>query len=316
MSTKKYKCHKCDRTFSKQGYLDNHLNQAYACDKPIICKICGDEFKSVQGLNRHRGRKTSCKKIKTNESNAAPVIKENNPDNKCYICGRTYTTKSNLNRHRKSCTIQERGPDLLQLFVNQQKQMENQQRQIELLTQQLTIQNPQTVINGDVTVNNVQQNMYVNVTICSFGKEDLSRLDTNKVMKLLQGQIKDFMPRMIEHVHANPDYPEFHNVFYDPERGKAIVFAPISETEMSWQMRAIEDVSATITDKIREHIRPGNGPYFDTAMQSKDTETANNIIRIAQEVNWKTPEVLDQNKGVLTQVAKNKDFMELVRVVE
>ena len=52
---------------------------------------------------------------------------------------------------------------------------------------------------------------------------------------------------MIEHVHANPDHPEFHNVFYDPVREKAIVFAPISDTEMSWQSREFCEVSADLT---------------------------------------------------------------------
>ena len=34
------------------------------------------------------------------------------------------------------------------------------------------------------------------------------------------------------------------NVFYDPEREKAIVFAPISDTEMSWQSRDFREISA------------------------------------------------------------------------
>ena len=60
----------------------------------------------------------------------------------------------------------------------------------------------------NITVNNIQQNMYVHVPICSFGNEDLSRLDSDKVMNLLKGQVKDFLPNMVKHVHSNPDHPE------------------------------------------------------------------------------------------------------------
>jgi DNA-directed RNA polymerase subunit RPC12/RpoP len=310
MASKVYTCTKCSKTFTKKGYLDNHLTQKYQCDEPISCEICGDEFTTISGLNRHKRRKTSCKKIKTEQGAPAPIITKDNIDNKCSICGKTYASRYNLRRHNKSCTIQDRGPDILKLFANQQKQ-------IELLTMQVS--NSQNVtINNTInnTVNQVQNNMYVNVTICSFGNEDLSKLDSAKVLNLIKGSANDFMPKMIEHVHANPEHPEFHNVFYDPKQEKAIVFAPISETEMSWQPRDFSEVSANLTKKIKEHIRPGAGPYFDQAMQAKDSETSNKIINIVNAIDWDTNDVLEKTKGSLSKVSQNKEFMELVEIAE
>ena len=156
----------------------------------------------------------------------------------------------------------------------------------------------------------------MNVTICSFGNEDLSKLDSKKVMELLKYHAKDFVPKMIEHVHANPELPEFHNVFYDPEHGKAIVFTPISDNEQSWKMRDFAEVSAELTAKIKEYVRPGLGPYFDMAMKVRDTETGNAIIRIVNEVDWNTDEFLGKNMEVLMEVKKNNGFLELVDITE
>ena len=312
MSIKQYNCPKCNKTFNKQGYLKNHLNQAYPCNEPIICKKCGDEFKTVQSLNKHLRRKTNCMKIKTNDSYSTPIITESNKDNKCYICGKTYSTKSNLKRHRKTCNIQDKGPDIIQLLMNQQKQIDFLQNQ--LITNQI---NPLNVtINNNNNTINIQQNTYVNITICSFGDEDLTKLDKKKIMELLKGQIEDFMPKMIEHVHANPDHPDFHNVFYDPKNEKAIIFAPISKTEMSWQMTDIRDVSKNLAAKIREHIRPGSGPYFDMAMKERDTETSNNIIKIADHIDWTTDDMIETFKEPLMKITKNEEFMKMVEIVE
>ena len=172
---------------------------------------------------------------------------------------------------------------------------------------------PQTIINNTLnqTINN---NLYMNVTICSFGNEDLSRLDVEKVMNLLKNHADEFVPKMIEQVHANPDIPEYHNVFYDPKKDKAIVFAPISDNEKSWKVKDFREVSDELTQKIREYIRPGASPYFDIAMKARDTETSNGIIKIANQTNWATDEIIEKNQNVLTQVTKNKSFLELVDV--
>ena len=235
-------------------------------------------------------------------------------ENKCRFCGKCYASPYNLKRHAKLCPMKDNQTVLMQMLLKEQE--------IELLKEQnrlLKEQNSQVVqiTNNNITNNTlVQNNMYVNVTICSFGNEDLNKLDSAKVMELLKNHTEDFMPKMFEHVHANPDHPEFHNVFYDPKKEKAIVFAPISATEMSWQVREFREVSDNIAEKIKDHIRPGSGPYFDMAAREKDYETSNRIIHMVNEAKWDSPEVLDQNKESLAKVTKNKEFRDLVGCVE
>ena len=193
---------------------------------------------------------------------------------------------------------------------------QNQQLMQALISNGMTVpQNVTNITNNNNITNNVQNNLYLNVTICCFGTEDLTKLDTEKVLNLVRNHSQDFIPKMIEYVHANPEMPEYHNVFFDKNRGKAIVFGPISDEKQSWQAKDIKEISDQLTDKIQKHMDPREGPYFNLAMQSKDSNASNNIIKIAHHVDWKTPEILEQNKESLSKLAKNRQFVELVKDV-
>ena len=316
-----YICQFCQKQFSNDKFYKKHIDDAI-CTKKHICKKCNAEFATAYSMRRHAKIKTPC------APNTIPVINMNTSNNRCMYCGKSYASVYSLRRHKETCSTKNNPSILLQLLAEKDKVLAEKDKvlaekdKVISLQQQLMnnginpmVTNHPTVINNNVTVNQVNQNLYVNVTICSFGQEDLSRLDTSKVMKLLKGQIKDFMPKMIEHVHANPEHPEYHNVYYDPQREKAIVFAPISATEMSWQSRNFSEISADITKKIKEYIRPGSGPYVDMAMQDKDTETSNKIILLANEVDHSSEAAIEKHKGSLSKVTKNQGFLEQVSVV-
>jgi Zinc finger, C2H2 type len=312
-SAEKLICNNCGKIFAQERYLRQHKNRKTKCTKKFICKKCDKQFPTPSKLRAHENRKTPC------APNEVPVIKGENSENRCHLCNNTYSSAYSLRRHQNgSCNTNKTMLSLMKTLEEKDARIalleENKQLSDHIISSGLVPLN-QTVNNNNVTINNVQQNLYVNVTICSFGDEDLSRLDNSTVMKLLKDNVGDFMPKMIEHVHANPEHPEFHNVFYDPIKEKAIVFAPISETEMSWQMRNFSEVSAHLTAKIKQHIRPGYGPYFDQAMQARDSETSNNIINIVESIDWSTDEVLDKNRNSLAKIAKNQGFLEQVELI-
>lgn len=122
------------------------------------------------------------------------------------------------------------------------------------------------------------------------------------------------MPKMIEYIHANPDHPEYHNVFYDPVRKKALVFKQNNDQQLTWQFEDIEHVSKLLTDKIKDHIHPLNGPYFNS-LAKEDSDTANKIPQILC-TNWETPKTVEGAKTSLSKVAKNEGFMNQVNILE
>lgn len=231
---------------------------------------------------------------------SVPIIIEDNEENKCHMCGNTFSTKSNLGRHLKKCNNPQNMQQLLRL-VTEMKQEIKELRQN---------QQP-SVVNNTIQIDN-SKNIYVNLNICHFGKEDLTKLNPDTVMKILKGQTENFMPEMIEYVHANLNFPEHHNIFYDPELGKVLIFEKISDSEMSWQEHDFNEISHILTEKFKNHVRPGNGPYFDLAMKEKDYDTSNKIILISRHLDLETDEILNKTKESLTKVTKNKGFKELV----
>ena len=297
-----YICKKCQKSFTSQRYLKQHQNKKIPCDKIHRCNKCDNVFNTAYILRKHMERKTPC------APDLVPVIKGNNKENKCHMCGKTYSSKSNLKKHQKKCSVKD-NPDLLQRLL--EEQIRSNELMSKMLENRIGLPSVTNNNNNNIIVNNTQNNIYMNVTINCFGTEDLSRLDTEKVLKLVKNHAGDFIPRMIEYVHANPDIPEYHNVFFDKEKGKAIVYGPVSDNERSWQSKNIKEISDQLTDKIQHHMHPTVGPYFNHVMQYKDSETANKIISLANG-NLKTEELLEKNKDVLTIVTKNDHFIELV----
>ena len=157
-------CEKCGKPFVEERFLKKHLTRKDPCDKIYECEKCHKTFKEERFYNGHLDRKTPC------APDTVPVVSFDNVENKCHMCGKEYANAYNLKRHQKNCNTannphaMQRLMDMVLNLTQKVEKMEGNQ------------QSPQTVNN---TVN-VQQNIYMNVTFCGFGNEDLTKLDTNK----------------------------------------------------------------------------------------------------------------------------------------
>ena len=305
---KPFICNKCNKSFKEERHLQRHLLRKISCDKKFICEKCKKHFRDNTALTAHLNRITSC------VVDEVPVIDETKDENRCRYCNKTYATPYSLKRHQKTCDKESNMKQIMDLLTEQDKKWE--QRLVQITGMNLSQLNHIEIDNSttNLTVNNFQ-NMYVNITICSFGHEDLSKLDQQGVIDLLKGQVEDFMPKMIEYIHANPNHPEFHNVFYDPVRKKALVFKQNKDQQLTWQFEDIEHVSKLLTEKIKDHIHPLNGPYFNSLSKAKDSDTANKIPQILC-TNWQTPKIVEGTKESLSKITKNEGFMDQVSVLE
>jgi hypothetical protein len=170
----------------------------YKCDK------CHKEYDRKSSYESHMIR------IK-------PCINDNNKNIKCINCNKSYSTKFNLNTHVKKCKVipivdntQEQIEELKKMFEKkfeeQQKKIEDQQKQINELSHTSETNNNNITINDNsTTTNNNTINIY------SSGKEDLSRLSQEDVLKLCTSGT--YYPIVAaEILHCNEKYPEFQNV--------------------------------------------------------------------------------------------------------
>lgn len=294
-----YICPNCQKTFSDKRYLTRHIESS-VCTKKHICEDCQKEFSSAANLRQHNNRKNPC--TPTNAPSA-----DTSDTNKCIYCEKNFARPYSLRRHLEICPMKNNQTFLTNL-------VEKQQLQINQLLE--AVKQPNITVNNTVNNNNnnnLQQNMYVNVKLCSFGKEDLSKLDPNKVLELLKGDVKDFIPKMIKLIHADPIYFNYHNIFRDVENDLIVIFDDDDDEELGigWRPEDFLTVINIMVQQIKEHVRPGSGPYFDMTASIKDYETSNKIIEIAT-TDWDAAEFMEQTKDILAIIPKNKGFMDMV----
>lgn len=238
-------CNKCGKSFTSTRGLNVHQKKNKNCDREYKCSKCQKLFKSEYDFNRHAQRTTSC------VPEDIPVIVGDNIDNKCHVCNNTFSTKYNLLRHMQTCNFTMNALQLMKLA------------QASAGTTNVT-----NVTNNTLIQNNTVQ---VNLVVCNFGQEDLGRIDSERIKQLVMNHAGDFIPKMIETVHKNPELPEYRNVYYDPVQEKALIFTEVGDDTKTWKVEDVGVISAQLTQKIKKHVI--NNPRLDLTPNNTDSNS-------------------------------------------
>jgi hypothetical protein len=162
----------------------------YECDK------CQKIFSKKSAYDCHMARKFSCIKEEINENN-------------CPNCNKLYSTKYNLKIHMNTCAqklIIVNNTQVDELKKMFEKKFEEQQKKIEELSEHKDAKN--IINNTNSNNNNTTTNNIIN--IFSAGKEDLSRLSREEIIKICTSGT--YYPLVAaEIIHCNEKYPEFQN---------------------------------------------------------------------------------------------------------
>ena len=160
------------------------------------CKRCGIEFKTKKYLVQHLKRKTECMSIVSEISLLDQLEELQRRDGiKCDKCKCIYKNKESLRKH--ICKIDKYEYEISILKEELEKEKRKSKR---------TIKN---INNG--TINNDNS---INITVNSFGKEDISYITDNvkkTLMQIINGReygVIDF----IKKIHINSKYPENQNI--------------------------------------------------------------------------------------------------------
>tara|TARA_A100000164_G_scaffold375846_1_gene411681 strand:+ start:2355 stop:3296 length:942 start_codon:yes stop_codon:yes gene_type:complete len=134
------------------------------------------------------------------------LMEAKNSENICEFCGTSFKTRHIMLKHiRLNCKSKK------EFFVNQNakdKEIQELKSQVKELISK--VGTTMTTINNQ-TYNqqtNVQQN---NVNLNVFGKEDLSMLTDDVKRELIKGPY-DMMPKLMEMVYFNKEYPQNHTL--------------------------------------------------------------------------------------------------------
>jgi hypothetical protein len=56
-------CHKCNKEFTRQLHLNQHINRKIQCNRVIMCQRCFKEFSRISHLKRHINKKNKCENV-------------------------------------------------------------------------------------------------------------------------------------------------------------------------------------------------------------------------------------------------------------
>jgi hypothetical protein len=156
------------------------------------CEVCQKEFNRKSSYDNHLSRKNPCKL-------------DTSIDNQCSYCDKKYTTKFNLNKHLNNCAKKLIADDNKKQIEELKNMLLTQQKKIEELSHK-------TETNQNITNNTNSNNTTTNniINIFSAGKEDLSRLSKEEIIKICTSGT--YYPLVAaEIIHCNEKYPEFQN---------------------------------------------------------------------------------------------------------
>ena len=200
------------------------------------CENCNKEFNRKSTYETHLQRKNPCKiDIHLN--------------NECSYCNKVYTTKYNLNVHLKTCSKKLIDDNNKQQIEELKKMLYEQQKKIEQLSH-VTESNQNININENSN-NNItnSNNITNNINIYSVGKEDLSRLSNEDVIKICtSGTYYPIIAAQI--LHCNEKYPEFQNCLISNLRSNT-GFVKIDD---NWVSKSHDEIFRTLLKVDKTHV--------------------------------------------------------------
>jgi Zinc finger, C2H2 type len=210
-----------------------------------LCNLCNRTFKRKENLNNHQLKKV-CQ----------------NKNHQCSKCNGSFTSKGSLNRHirqicGKDCNGEDNEGELLKLIKDMQTQINDLKEENKIIKSEKVNNsiNNSTIYNGDVNIT---------VNVVPFGKEDLSKLNKNDLLKVFRGGFNSAL-RLTETTHFNPNYPEFHNVYISSMKNKYAMTYDGSD----WALVMKDDLIDQMYDHKRDYIEENLDEFFESLTNSQ-----------------------------------------------
>ena len=236
----KYICNKCNKSFTKKYNYTVHINRKNACDDFSI--INNEDYKNDENDENDENGENN----ENDESNENILKNDDIIDNTCPYCHKKFFQKSNVKIHinNKSCrAIKEKQKKKMsdQEMIDKMKEMmENHFRNH--TTNNITNNNTTTTTNN-INNTNIQVNIY------SAGKEDLSRLSQEDILKICtSGTYYPIVAAQV--IHCNKNYPEFQNFLISNLRSSTgLVYA-----NDTWVSKSQDEILTNLMRIDKKHV--------------------------------------------------------------
>ena len=268
-------------------FLDNLLSKKYNINQlqinntdnnPLKCKLCGNIYKYLSGLCKHK--------------------KEKHPN---------YDTDiQNINNKQKEKSELDKFKELFMTRMNKleekNKELDNKNKQLELLVK---TSKPKTKNITNNNTNNTTNNGTINnINIVQFGREDSSLLNKEEISKILYERGIDGLLASIEVFHFNNRLPQYKNIrltnlkskYIDIHNGRKWIKENqdkvLNDTleNHTYHMQTICDEKGN-TKKVKNSVKNIIKDYSDANKLDTEEKKITNNKKIIKKVNDKKEEV-------------------------
>lgn len=251
------------------------------------CPKCNKVLCNRQSYDRHMNRKIPC-----------------DYKYKCHQCLKEFKNNRDLNLHigrqtscsKYICNYCERGFSIeLEYYKHlvdckAKTEIDKMKMQMELIGTNNT--------NINQTINVHVDNNQINV-VCVFGQENLNSIDVTKIIKMLEGSIQQFLPKMVEYVHTDPNKPENNNIVFDPDANKFYLM----EAPNVWTEEDPDETMIYLRNNIQKHIQSMQ-PRIVMQITAASKDNCESLLIGKKEYREMSTETIDQTKKVLENPAK------------
>ncbi len=224
---KDIKCGYCHKPFTRQENANKHMKE--------LCKVMKQQNKDKQEIFE------KLELIELKNKQLEDEIKER--DKLLAIKSKEYENE-----------IKNKNKQLQNEIKNKDKQIKNMEKQFEkkintLIEEIKNIQHAPTNINSNNSINNGIINNNTNIIMVTYGQEDMSKI-CNKEFADACKRGYNSVPQLVETIHFNPAYPEYHNVYIPDTKNKhAMVYH-----NDKWILRNKDDVVSEMYDTKKDLI--------------------------------------------------------------
>lgn len=214
------------------------------------CDICGKSFTTKYNRDLHVSKK-SCKDANVN----------------CEYCDKSFTTTMSKNRHIKnSCKNKPDGDkekiyEQLLVMKNEIEQLKKENKKLRKIQNNGIVAHNSTInsMTNHGTVNNIN-----NILLIGYGKEDISKIDKNDLLKGIRSGFNSTL-KLTDSIHFNPKFPEYHNVYISSMKNK---YAMMYDGD-DWTLVTKDELIDKLYDDKKNYIEENLDDFIESLSESQ-----------------------------------------------